>query len=145
MRAARFRFAVTGSSATGSPSDSPREVEVSGFPSADVSAAILGPSIGGDTMVRRRRAVHWRGPWPVQRLYSTPETLTEHGLFGGPCSGRQMLLGLTIRMLAAALIARPHLPREAPRAHALDGARAGAAGGRAGQRRCDGDPATTPG
>src|SRR5438093_12148670 len=92
MRAARFRFAGAGSSATGSPSDSPREVEVSGFPSADVSAAILGPSIGGDTMVRRRRAVHWRGPWPVQRLYSAPETLAGRGLFGGPWSVIQMLL-----------------------------------------------------
>src|SRR5438093_12409509 len=106
MRAARFRFAGAGSSATGSPSDSPREVEVSGFPSADVSAAILGPSIGGDTMVRRRRAVHRRGPWPVQRLYSAPETLAGRGLFGGPWPGRQMLLGAHDSMLAGSVRAR---------------------------------------
>src|SRR5262249_30683235 len=39
----------------------------------------------------------------------------------------------------------PSRSHEAARAHALDGPRPGAARGRAGQRRCDGDPATASG
>src|SRR5437879_2206455 len=103
MRAALFRFGLAGPIPTCSPCDPRGEFRESGeSPGADPSADILRAQYGwrhdGEAIARRRS----KRPRPVQRLYSTPETLAGRGLFGGPWSGRQMLLGLTIRMLAAA-------------------------------------------